>query len=1172
MKGKLLRGISGSVQPRRLLHGYQDAVFAWSGENPFANLAQSNLYRILPRTQYSNSWVESTPHGQAFRADNYSGSGHGYVFSSHVPSANITYAAGVTGYAELVYSADIQSSQFAQHLCAISSSADGNTGDNFNGVLTLGFEVFSGKGMCPVYRVGNNTTLYGFAGGNDSGGNTLVPVSIPVGTLVRQIVTFDPVSKAYASILEFNDVVYEEYGTVPNGFASTGSSILVGGYPRNGVRAAYVSGMLEAAIWNRAMPLAEMRELLHRPSIFQPTEFVFPFSFGESSGGSEVINSVPEAIVLSPAQAAIRTTEALITSVESLSLAPAAASIQTTLAISTTPDGLSIAGLPATLHASSVLAAIPAALVLQPVMAGIYAGEAVIDAAAQALTITSGQATIVQHGVLATTAGNISLHGVTASLSITGVIEIQAKPAIISLSGVNAGIALDSGSVNFGTTNTSRYFLSDAMAGMDLSGDFSIVAVISPDYTVSDRHKYFFSTGVFNDPPGLNLYLTSNDGFLSLLAGNGAGAVTSVAVPPSFCLVYARRIAGVVSVGFVDLSNGAHTKSNTSSSSSNFSNNVAVIGGRFDLDATRFYAGGMSWIALLETGLSDGQIESIAAGTTGLLNDFEPSVVELWDMTYNRSIQPGVVNGINAERFGDGWGVGGDNPLPYEIADAEIISAIPAAISLHGSPAGLHITNILATNTAQASLYSAQAGLYSTEHTLAGSDVAQVNKSAAGSTLDKGAVSFGDTNASRRYESSGFDLPDLEGDFTFIWLARSFPGPYHKTVFDSHANGAVSNAISLWNFGGGTNNNTIIATTDAGNRQSTVSQENRFYVNFARRVGTQITAGQMGLNEDDVISVSGSATMTAPIVLDTPFYLGDRLNSDGSRSFRGSIAWFAVLDKWLTNQDIIDIASGGTALLPTHSENLLDALVLDEYAESFNGLRGTVTITRNTDIGWPGELEQSPFGIGDDPLIGASVKQGNKSTAWIISVDSILSGNNVISINKSQSGQISQSAIDLSGEIVGQLNKSTQGIVSESMLLHGANVIQGNFSSQGRVIMILCLFEVAGLRIDDCTQRKVIRRGDSFRMSFIALDDNEPVDLTGYTITAWSSTPGGRCIGEVEIENFVPADGSFDLVCQDTTAWTSSTIKIVVRAEDPAGNIESTEDITIDMMAGGCLA
>lgn len=296
MKSKLLRGINGSVQPRRLLHGYQDAVFAWSGENPFANYAQSTLYRILPRAEYKNDWIKSTPYGQAFRADTYYGSGNGYVFSSHVPSAAQTYAAGVTGYAEFVYSGDSLVGQSIQHLCCLSSSSDDNTGENFNGVLTLGMEALSGVGVCPAFRVGSNEELIGFAGGV---GGTLVPVTIPVGAKVRQVVAFDPVSKAYASILTFNDVVYERFGTVANGFASTGSSILVGGYPRNGVRAAYVSGMLEAALWNRGIPPAEMRALLQRPSIFQPTEFIFPFSFGESSDGSGIIKCSKSNLILS---------------------------------------------------------------------------------------------------------------------------------------------------------------------------------------------------------------------------------------------------------------------------------------------------------------------------------------------------------------------------------------------------------------------------------------------------------------------------------------------------------------------------------------------------------------------------------------------------------------------------------------------------------------------------------------------------------------------------------------------------------------------------------------------------------------------------------------------------------------------------------------------------------
>lgn len=528
MKGKLLRGISGSVQPRRLLHGYQDAVFAWSGENPFANLAQSDLYRILPRTQYSDSWIKSTPHGKAFRANNYSGSGHGYVFSSHVPSADITYAAGITGYAEFVYSANIQSGEFAQHLCCISSSADGNTGDTYYGVLTFGLENHSG--LRPVFRAGNNTRLYGFAGGSsDSGAGTLVLVSIPVGAKVRQMVTFDPVSKAYASIIAFNDSVYEASGTVPNGFASTGSTILIGGYPRSGVRAAYVSGMLEAAIWNRGIPPAEMRALLQRPSIFQPTEFIFPFSFGESSGGSEVINTnpeaialspvqaglitteilnassdtliltpvaaqivadqvliaAPEAIALSPMQAGLRATEILNTPVEALSLTPAAANLLETVTVLANPANTVLSGVkssvriseaiqakPATISLSGVNAdinisgqiqipAIPATitlvansatldqhavintqpdtLILAPVMAGIYAGESVVDTAAKALTLTPDQASIVQHNsVLVTIPDNIALHGSQAELHITNVLATNTANA--SLYGAQAGL------------------------------------------------------------------------------------------------------------------------------------------------------------------------------------------------------------------------------------------------------------------------------------------------------------------------------------------------------------------------------------------------------------------------------------------------------------------------------------------------------------------------------------------------------------------------------------------------------------------------------------------------------------------------------------------------------------------------------------------------------------
>lgn len=186
------------------------------------------------------------------------------------------------------------------------------------------------------------------------------------------------------------------------------------------------------------------------------------WAYGESSGGSEVINATPEAITLSPAQAAIRTTEALNTSVESLSITPVSASIRETAAVLANPATISLSGvnaainlsgqvqihaIPATLTLVANSAALvqhavvntqPDALVLSPVAAGIYAGEAVVDAKAKALTLTPDQATIVQHGVLSTTPDNIALHGSQAELHLTNV--LATNTATIGLSGTQAGL------------------------------------------------------------------------------------------------------------------------------------------------------------------------------------------------------------------------------------------------------------------------------------------------------------------------------------------------------------------------------------------------------------------------------------------------------------------------------------------------------------------------------------------------------------------------------------------------------------------------------------------------------------------------------------------------------------------------------------------------------------
>lgn len=261
--------------------------------------------------------------------------------------------------------------------------------------------------------------------------------------------------------------------------------------------------------WDQSAPLPVSKTRGHtilgatNRSILTPV-----WTFGESSGSSEVINATPEAITLSPAQAEILATEALNTSVESLSLTPAAASIRGTVTVLTNPANTVLSGVkssvrlsesihakpatigltdvqasinitgaieipakPATISLSGVNAAInlsgqiqipaipatitlvansatlvqhavintqPDTLNLQPVMAGLYAGEAVVDATAKALTLTPDQATIVQHGVLATTAANIDLHGAQAGLNITNILATSTAQAI--LSGTQAGL------------------------------------------------------------------------------------------------------------------------------------------------------------------------------------------------------------------------------------------------------------------------------------------------------------------------------------------------------------------------------------------------------------------------------------------------------------------------------------------------------------------------------------------------------------------------------------------------------------------------------------------------------------------------------------------------------------------------------------------------------------
>ncbi len=305
---------------------------------------------------------------------------------------------------------------------------------------------------------------------------------------------------------------------------------------------------------------------------------------------------------------------------------------------------------------------------------------------------------------------------------------IPASVASIGLQTMPAGVLALGGSVNFGSDNTGRYFRTGSLAGMPLSGDFTIVGVIKADRTISNRHKYFFSTGASGDAGGLNLYVQSGAGSISFIAGTASGVSTASGVPDEYCLVYGRRIGGQVTAGFINLATKQHIKSTSVASAASFANDVVTIGGRADLESQRFYTGFMAWIGLLNVGLSDADLESIANQEFGALNQYRSNTLELWDMRYRPNSQPGVVNGLDAQRFGSGYGAGGEFPLPYELPESLVIEANPAIfglagvkatidargqliiganvanIGLSGVPASVEISGVLTIRTAEANI------------------------------------------------------------------------------------------------------------------------------------------------------------------------------------------------------------------------------------------------------------------------------------------------------------------------------------------------------------------------------------------------------------------------------------------------------------------------------------
>ncbi|SDX88253.1 hypothetical protein [Nitrosomonas halophila] len=219
--------------------------------------------------------------------------------------------------------------------------------------------------------------------------------------------------------------------------------------------------------------------------------------------------------------------------------------------------------------------------------------------------------------------------------------------------------------VNFGA-NTSRYYRVPGHADFTLptSGWTWIEVVEAVDQTLANP-SYVLSTGQFAAANTINLYRGSNGSTAQVNVNGQSSATGATGIPTTGKrLLYTSNVDGTVRVGTIALDTLVHAIGGSFTQSSASNGGDIIIGGRADFDTERFWSGGVSWLALLNKGLTRDELMAIVQGES-LTGEHGSSIVELWDFATADAEIIGQYAGHIATRNGTGYGADLDDPLPY---------------------------------------------------------------------------------------------------------------------------------------------------------------------------------------------------------------------------------------------------------------------------------------------------------------------------------------------------------------------------------------------------------------------------------------------------------------------------------------------------------------------------
>lgn len=221
--------------------------------------------------------------------------------------------------------------------------------------------------------------------------------------------------------------------------------------------------------------------------------------------------------------------------------------------------------------------------------------------------------------------------------------------------------------VNFGD-NSSRYYSVPDHDDFTLpaTGNWTWLAVVRPNF-ITVNSAYLVCTNSDNVASGFNLHKRqSGHQVRAAVSGKSIWNSAPLVNGEDYLMFASCNGNAEFFSGFINLNTQTASYSALQNQQSIANGNKLYIGASNSIGSTLHWRGGLSWLCLLNKGLTQQELEDLADQTKYLVAEHGGDIVELWDFATASETIVGLYNGHVATRIGTGYGSDLPDVLPFD--------------------------------------------------------------------------------------------------------------------------------------------------------------------------------------------------------------------------------------------------------------------------------------------------------------------------------------------------------------------------------------------------------------------------------------------------------------------------------------------------------------------------